>query len=649
MRLRLRLIALLAALLTLVGSSFAQGKEYATWSATMEPTDIRAGESGRILIHLKVEDPWHVYGTEEAKPGPDGLAPMNTVISLPENKVLETNGTLVVPNPKKDFDKNFNIDVTYYEGEAIFSLPIKVKEGVSGKQEVTLDYSYQACRKGTCDIPRNNTLKVSFDVAPGEPRSERLAAVTGLPNQPEQPGATPEVAPEKTDSAGAGTPNDFSKMSLIGYIGFCFGAGLLSLLLPCVFPMIPITVSYFSKQKAEDEKINIKGPLWYCLGIIGTFTGLGLLVTAVFGATGIQNLATNPWVNGLMFLVFVGLGLSLFGVFNIALPSGLVNKVSAKSRTGGVLGPVLMGLTFTLTSFTCTVPVVGALLVAASKGDFLRPTIGMLCFSTAFAFPFFLLALFPGYLSKLPRSGSWMNTVKSFMGFLELAFAVKFLSNIDVVYQWGLITRPIALGVWFALAVIAAGYLFGWLQIATDHGASKIGWLRRGFGVATLVGGVMCLAAMEGYNLGKIGALLPPDPYPGRESKSENALPWMKDYKEAIAQAQASGKPVFVNFTGYTCTNCRYMEQNILPKGDVRKEFNDMVIVELYTDGKTDDNKQNQQLQQKLTGSVTLPVYVVLSPKGDVLSQFGGSTEDPDEFLKFIRDGKSKAGAVARR
>jgi len=160
---------------------------------------------------------------------------------------------------------------------------------------------------------------------------------------------------------------------------------------------------------------------------------------------------------------------------------------------------------------------------------------------------------------------------------------------------------------------------------------------------------VMCLAAMESYNLGKIGALLPPDPYPGRESKSENALPWMKDYKEAIAQAQASGKPVFVNFTGYTCTNCRYMEQNILPKGDVRKEFNDMVIVELYTDGKTDDNKQNQQLQQKLTGSVTLPVYVVLSPKGDVLSQFGGSTEDPDEFLKFIRDGKSKAGAIARR
>lgn len=646
---KLRISALLTMLLVLVAGAFGQlgGKEYAKWSATLEPADIRAGESGRILVRVEVEKPWHVYGTEELKPTtPGGSAPTQTTIDLKPNKALETNGKLVIPTGVKEFDKNFNMDVTYYENLVIFSLPVKVKEGVSGKQKVELDYAYQACKKGLCDIPRSDTLTVEFTVAPGEARPDRLAALTSVPNQPPQAGAAEPAA--TTPSTAQEDPT--AQKGLFEYLLFCFGAGLASLLLPCVFPMIPITVSFFSKQKpGEERKTNYKGALAYCLGIIGTFTALGLIVTLVFGATGVQNLATNPWVNGLMFVVFVALGLSLFGVFNIALPSGIVNKVSSKSRMGGILGPILMGLTFTLTSFTCTVPVVGALLVAATKGDLVRPTLGMLAFSSAFSLPFFLLALFPSVLSKLPRSGSWMNTVKAFMGFLELAFAVKFLSNIDVVYQWGLLTRPMALGVWFALAAIAAAYLMGWLKLGNDHDTGKIGWLRRGFGVATIVAGFLCLAAMDGFNLGKIGALLPPDPYPGRESSAKDALPWIRSYNDAVAQAKASNKPIFINFTGYTCTNCRYMEQNILIAKDVRSELSNMVIAELYTDGKTADNEENQKLQQKLTGSVTLPIYVVLSPKGEVISQFGGSTEDSGEFAKFIREGKSKLSSVARR
>jgi thiol:disulfide interchange protein DsbD len=206
-----------------------------------------------------------------------------------------------------------------------------------------------------------------------------------------------------------------------------------------------------------------------------------------------------------------------------------------------------------------------------------------------------------------------------------------------------------ALGVWFALAAIAAAYLLGWLKLGNDHDTGKIGWLRRGFGVATIVAGFLCLAAMDGFNLGKIGALLPPDPYPGRESGAKDALPWIRSYNDAVAQAKASNKPIFINFTGYTCTNCRYMEQNILIAKDVRSELSNMVIAELYTDGKTVDNEENQKLQQKLTGSVTLPIYVVLSPKGEVISQFGGSTEDSEEFAKFIREGKSKLSSVASR
>jgi thiol:disulfide interchange protein len=353
----------------------------------------------------------------------------------------------------------------------------------------------------------------------------------------------------------------------------------------------------------------------------------------------------------LMFGVFVALALSLFGMFNIGVPSALVNKLSAKSRVGGLVGPILMGLTFTLTSFTCTVPIVGTLLVSASKGDIWRPLLGMLAFSTAFSFPFFLLALFPSYLSRLPRSGSWMSTVKVFMGFLELAFAVKFLSNIDVVYQWGLITKPIALGIWFALAAMAAAYLFGWFRMSNEGDGTKVGWLRRGFGIATLAGGIMCLAAMEGASLGKVGALLPPDPYPYKDpaKRKSGAIAWNESYTEALAMAKETGKPVFLNFTGYTCTNCRDMEQNMFPRPGVRKELDEMVLLELYTDGKQPIHKENQQLQQKLTGSVTLPVYVVLNPSGEVISQFPGSTDNEAEFVKFLQDGKAKSTQVASR
>lgn len=644
-------ILLVAALLALVCGALGQGKEYTKWSATFEPTDIRAGESGRVLVRVQIDDPWYLYGAKVYKSdNPLDTFPTSSVLTLDKNPNVEQNADLVTPKPLTKIDKNFNnLNVEYYEKEVIFSVPVKIKEGVSGKQKIDLTYGYQVCKKGLCDIPRDGKkLSVEVNIQPGEARDPRIAALTGVPNQPAQTGGS---APTSTGPAPSGQTNP-EDMSLGAYLLFCFLGGLGALLFPCVFPMIPVTVSFFSKKKpGEEQKTNYAGAIAYCLGIIGTFTGLGLLVTAVFGATGIQDLATNAWVNGAMFLVFVALALSLFGLFEIALPSGLVNKVNKQSKVGGLVGPVLMGLTFTLTSFTCTVPVVGLLLVSAAKGDIWRPLIGMLVFSTTFAFPFFLLALFPSFLSKLPRSGVWMNTVKAFMGFFELAFAVKFLSNVDVVYQWGLITKPIALGLWFALAAMGGAYLLGWIRLPKESADQKIGYLRRGFGAATLVAGVLCLAAMEGFSLGKIGALLPPDPYPYKDASRQRGgmFAWNHTLEDAMAKAKDSGKAIFVNFTGYTCTNCRDMEQNMFPRSEVKKELDEMEIVELYTDGKEAVHKANQQLQQKLTGSVTLPVYVVLKPSGEVVSQFPGSTDNKDEFIKFLQNGKSKVGAVASR
>ncbi len=646
---RVRLLVVLTALLSLCGLAFGQGKEYAKWSATFEPTDIRAGESGRILVKVKIDDPWYLYGTKVFQSdNPLDTFPTSTEIKLAKHAFVEQNHELVLPKPLTKVDKNFNnLEVEYYEKEVIFSIPVTVKEGASGKQKVDLTYTYQVCKKGLCDIPRiDQKLAVEFEVQSGEAREARIAALTGVPNQPAQSG--PPAGPAEPVSG----QNNLDEMSLGAYLLFCFVGGLGALLFPCVFPMIPVTVSFFSKKKpGEERKTHYAGAIAYCLGIIGTFTGLGLLVTIVFGATGIQDLATNAWVNLAMFLIFVALALSLFGLFEIALPSGLVNKVNSKSRMGGIIGPVLMGLTFTLTSFTCTVPVVGALLVSAAKGDLWRPLLGMLVFSTTFAFPFFLLALFPSFLSRLPKSGTWMNTVKVFMGFFELAFAVKFLSNIDVVYQWGLLTKPVALAIWFTLAAMGAAYLLGWIKLPKESSDIKIGLLRRGFGLATLVAGFLCLAAIEGYSLGKIGALLPPDPYPykNKEDRKQGILPWGEDFKEALTVAKESGKPVFINFTGYTCTNCRDMEQNMFPRPEVRQELEEMVLVELFTDGKESVHKSNQQLQQALTGSVTLPVYVVVKPSGEVVSQFPGSTDNAEEFIKFIQEGKSRVKAVAQR
>ncbi|HJP83511.1 MAG TPA: cytochrome c biogenesis protein CcdA, partial [Fimbriimonadaceae bacterium] len=517
--------------LMLVAGAMGQGKEYAHWSAIVEPTDIRAGESGRVLVRVTIDDPWYLYGTKRyTSDNPLDTFPTTTEVKLKPNAQVESNGDLVAPKPLTKVDKNFNnLQVEYFEKEVVFALPIKVLQDAKGKQQLEVVYSYQVCKKGLCDIPRlDQVLKTTLDVQPGPARDERLAAMTVLPNQPAQVDAKATTAPVQ--------PNKPEDMPLGSYLLFCFLGGLGALLFPCVFPMIPVTVSFFSKRKVgEETKPNIGGAVAYCLGIISTFTGLGLLVTVLFGATGIQDLATNAWVNAGMFLVFVALALSLFGVFEIAVPSKFVNQVNRKSKMGGWIGPVLMGLTFTLTSFTCTVPVVGALLISAANGDIWRPLVGMLVFSTTFAIPFFLLALFPSFLSKLPRAGVWMNTVKAFMGFFELAFAVKFLSNIDVVYQWGLITKPVALGIWFALAAMGAAYLLGWFRLAGESDNAKIGWLRRGFGVATLVAGVLCLAAMEGFSLGKIGALLPPDPYPYRDKamRKEGLLAWNDSYEEA--------------------------------------------------------------------------------------------------------------------
>lgn len=652
-----RVAVILLALLG-VASAFAQAGDQGIvqWTARLEPASIRAGESAQIVVTATIVDGWHIYSRDT-----DGEGPIPTTLTLEEGQVLVQNGDVVGPTPVRKFDPNFEMEVGLYSKSPVFAIPVKLQEGVSGRQVVRVSARSQACDDTSCDRPRTVELEVVFDVEPGDARPERVAPITTLPEQEAQVddvGAPPAGATASGGGAAPGAPVDqfatdlqrAQERGLFWYLLFAFAMGLAALATPCVFPMIPITVSFFSKQTGDGAfKRNLGGAASYCLGIVATFTLLGLILTSVWGATGAQQLGSNPWVNGFLALLFIALALNLFGLYEIGVPSWLVNRVNVASRTSKVLGPLLMGLAFTLVSFTCTVPFVGTVFAgAAAGGSIWTPLVGMVAFSTAFALPFFFLALFPQYMATLPKSGGWLQNVKIYLGFVELAAAVKFLSNIDLVFQWGLLTHPVFLALWAMIALVAGLHMMGWFRIATEGGEVRIGWGRRFVGLASFAGAFYCLAAIQGAPMGELSAFLPPNPYPGREQTMAGRVQWRDDFEAALAEARLTGKPVFVDFTGVTCTNCRAMENNVFPQPQVAEQFEQMITVKLYTDRDTPSDRANQALQERLSGTGALPVYVILSPEGEVVRVFQGSTRDVRAFAEFIRSGRAQVGQIAQ-
>jgi thiol:disulfide interchange protein DsbD len=652
---------ILAALWLMLGARGASAA-VVEWTARLEPKDVRAGEAAQVVLEAKVEPEWHLYSLTKRT----GMGPLVTTITLPTSPALTTQGEPVQPPPHREMDKGFKIEVEYYAEGVAFGLPVQIAPGVSGEQKATVAVRFQACREGTCLAPKTKELPFTFTVSPGPARADRTAALTEPPQQPS--GYTPPAAgeggstppPPAAGTTATAVPDTEVARSiasakaggiggLLSFLGFAISAGFLALLTPCVFPMIPITVSFFSKKGDADDtesgksQLNIGGATAYCLGIIGTFTGLGLLVTAVFGATGVQTLATNPFVNLGLALLFIVLAVNLFGGFEIMLPSWLLEKAQSGAGKGGFLGPMMMGLCFTLTSFTCTVAFVGGLLAATAGGEWFWPLLGMLAFSTAFASPFFLLALFPQWLARMPQSGSWLVTVKAFMGFLELAAALKFLSNVDLAWRLGLLTRPVFLAIWFTIAVVAAAYLVGLLRLPHDMGG-KIGFGRMAVALGTLGAAYMCLGGINGKPLGTMSAFLPPQPYPGQAHTGEG-VKWVTDYEAARKQAAAEGKPLFLNFTGIYCTNCRDMEDNVFKRPEVAAELDKFVTVELYTDTDTPQARQYQELQLKRFGQTTLPLYVIETADGKKIGESPWNTNVP-KFMDFLQKGREQAATT---
>ncbi|HEY8850638.1 MAG TPA: cytochrome c biogenesis protein CcdA, partial [Gemmatimonadaceae bacterium] len=413
----------------------------------------------------------------------------------------------------------------------------------------------------------------------------------------------------------------------VGFLWLAATTGLLSLLTPCVFPMVPVTIAYFSSPGGNNS-FSLRRPLLFGLGIVATFTVLGLALAAVFGAAGLNRFAADPWVNLTLAALFLVFAANLFGWLDTPMPWRLANAADRASRNaapGSSLGALIMGATFTLTSVTCTAPFVGTLLVLASRGSWATPLVGMIVYSLAFALPFVLLALVPRSVSRLPRSGSWMQTLRVLIGLLEVGAAIKFVSNADMVLGWGIFTRDALLLTWSALALAGAAYLARGARArirSRDLGLETV----VGIAAALLLAGWLASGLNERRRLDQIEAFLPPvSPMGPLASSGLGASAWMlNDYEGALNAARSTGKLVFVDFTGYTCTNCRWMEANIFSRPDVSAELGQFVLSRLYTDGDGEIYERQQAFQEKTFGTVALPLYAVMAPDGKVRATFSG-------------------------
>ncbi len=590
---------------------------------------LKAGDKFKATLKAAIEGDWHVYAIEQ----PEGEGPRPTRITLPDDKPFKIAGQITSSKPVAKFDPNFQIESKFYDRSAEFALPVEVT-GEASADELAVKVYFQACNDTMCLPPK--TVRVTLAGFADEKKSSTTATTTGISNTP------------------AETPNLITKpvqdQNLWSYLWLAITAGALSLLTPCVFPMIPITVSYFTNNAAGNRARALKLASVYSLGIIATFTLLGMLLALFVGAAGVTLFASNPWVNLLITAVFLFFAFNLFGAYEITIPSGILTKLDNLTRSkegegSGIIGALLMGLTFTLTSFTCTSPFVGTILVSTAQGDWQMPLFGMLAFSTVFALPFFILALMPQLVSQLPRAGGWMNSVKVAMGFLEVAAAMKFISNVDLIWHWGIFTRGAVLAIWIAIGIILSIYLLGKFQLFHDSKPERIGALRLVSAIISLAVSFYLLTGLFGAKLGNLESFLPPETAESRSffNSGRDEPVWIEnDFEGALKKAKAENKLVFVDFTGYTCTNCRWMEANIFIKTEVESELKKFVLVRLYTDGEGEVYEKQQAMEQQMFGTVALPYYAIMNSEGKPLATFPGLTRDVNEFVQFLQKPQSK-------
>ncbi len=611
----------------------------------LTPQKAAVGQEVTLSIKATVEAPYHAFALDQ---NPD-MAGVPTTIEIDTVAGLEAIGEDFVPTAEPVVETHDNIVQRVHYGEITWSRKYVVSEpGVA----VSGSILFQLCKERTCLPPTKAAFEISM-TSGTESGKPPLVTETGEPNGSE----SGQVKPTESGSSDKGLAKD----GLIAFVLTAIGAGFVALLTPCVFPMIPVTVAFFLKQEEKKAGSSLKLAVVYCLSIIGAFTILGLFAAIVFGPTALNNLANNPWLNLGFAGLFLFFGIMLLGVIEIQIPYWLLSWSSSRESAGGMIGIVFMALTFTLVSFTCTFAFVGSLLVAATRGDYLWPVIGMLSFSTAFASPFFVLALFPKMLKKLPKSGGWMNDVKVVIGLVEIAAVVKFLSVSDIGFSVGQIpvylTYDVFLWLWIAIGLIAGIYLLGFFRkpkpaFSAIRGISALAFLLFS---GRLIAGLYeaGLPADPIWNL--VAAFAPPDVEVRKTEDlgyviAHHNLDFGMEFERAVSVATKDQQPLFLDFTGVNCVNCRQMERTVMIEENVVSAMKKMVRAQLYTDlvpGITDVELRekllllNQELQSELTGDVALPSYAVVSADGkQVLAYFSGlDSSGGEKFLAFLNAG----------
>jgi thiol:disulfide interchange protein len=654
-------------------------KAKASWTYHFSKTDVKKGDHVDLIFTALIDNGWYLYSSDF---DPE-LGPILTSFTFEKHPSFELVGKLKAENPKSKFEEVWGGNVNYFTGKGVFKQTVKINNDhpvIKGSSE------FQTCNttSGLCILGNEDFQFTGLKVLAASAETEVLSPSSVQPDSsavvsvdtsttPITQAGIPAEATISTEDLGDSTNGN----SLWGFALAAFLSGLVALLTPCVFPIIPMTVSFFTHQKNGKFKALVYG-----LSIILIYTLIGTVVSRLNGPAFANFLSTHWIPNVLFFAIFFAFGLSFLGLFEIVLPSGLVNKMDEKADRGGYMGIFFMAFTLVLVSFSCTGPIVGSLLVASAGGAVLKPIVGMAAFSAAFAIPFTLFALFPHWLKSLPKSGGWLNTVKVVLGFIELALALKFLSIADQVYHWRILDREVYLAFWIVIFGLLGFYLLGKIRTSHDSPVEKVSVPRLLLSIITFTFVVYMIPGMWGAPLKALAGYLPPQSTidfdlnkPTVHNPSTQSMTVKKytdlfhlphqldgyfDFKEAMAESKRVNKPIFIDFTGHGCVNCREMEARVWSDPAVlRRLQEDFVIVALYVDDKTKlpesewytssyDQKvkktigaQNGDLQIVKYNNNAQPYYCIVDQEGNLLVAPKNYDLNPTHFAAFLDSGKS--------
>lgn len=652
------LFAIVALAILVSSSAYSQVQDPVKWKVSSQKVD---GAKYEIIFDATIDMGWHLYSSENPQGGP-----IPTTFNFKESKAFSVEGA---PKPvgdvKIEHDEIFEMDVAYFDNKARFVQTLNLNDGQTSAQ-VSGEIEYQACFEDKCIF-----LTYDFSTSIGETQT--------ITKEEESAEISASATTEDSNTKG-------SNSSLILFFLISFAAGLAGLLTPCVFPMIPMTVSFFM-GKQENRFNAILNAFVFGISIIVIYTSIGLLVSLTSVGAGFASQLVSHWLpNLIFFFLFMAFAASFFGLFEIMLPSSLSTKTDSKAEKGGFIGSFFMALTLVIVSLSCVGPIVGAILVESAAGLGLKPIIGMLGFSLAFAVPFTLFAIFPSWLNKLPKSGGWLNSVKIVLGFIVLAFGLKFLSVVDQSYHLGILGREVFLAIWIAIFIMLGLYLLGKIRFKFDSPVEHIGFVRMMLAIATFAFTIFLVPGMFGAPLKSLSGLIPPktghnfdlvEMIGQRSTTSTNdkssiceepkyadilhlphGIQGYFDYEQALACAREQNKPLFVDFVGHACSNCKVMEQKVWSDPRVIQRLkNDYVVVALYIDERTElpesewitstvdgkvkntIGKINADFQIKRYNVNSQPFYVLLDNSEELLANPYSFNTNIDEFIAFLDKG----------